>query len=159
MPTETPSQHGPCTHEADRRRFSISVRVYYEDTDVAGVVYYANYLRFIERARTEWLRDAGFELAQIQNELAAVFVVRRVEADYHRPARLGDLLSVSCEPIEVGRARLIVRQRVEKNGELLFAAVVTLAYIAADLSGPRAMPPAMRAAMLERSETEKVLKQ
>ncbi len=159
MPTETPSQHGPCTHEADRRRFSISVRVYYEDTDVAGVVYYANYLRFIERARTEWLRDAGFELAQIQNELAAVFVVRRVEADYHRPARLGDLLSVSCEPIEVGRERLIVRQRVEKNGELLFAAVVTLAYIAADLSGPRAMPPAMRAAMLERSETEKVLKQ
>ncbi|TAG77537.1 MAG: tol-pal system-associated acyl-CoA thioesterase [Burkholderiales bacterium] len=137
----------------------MSVRVYYEDTDVAGVVYYANYLRFIERARTEWLRDAGFELAQIQNELAAVFVVRRVEADYHRPARLGDLLSVSCEPIEVGRARLIVRQRVEKNGELLFAAVVTLAYIAADLSGPRAMPPAMRAAMLERSETEKVLKQ
>ncbi len=159
MPTETSSQPGPRTNEADSRRFSISVRVYYEDTDVAGVVYYANYLRFIERARTEWLRDAGFELAQIQNELAAVFVVRRVEADYHRPARLGDLLSVSCEPIEVGRARLIVRQRVEKNGELLFAAVVTLAYIAADLSGPRAMPPAMRAAMLVRSETEKVLKQ
>lgn len=139
---------------SDDQSFSISVRVYYEDTDVAGVVYYANYLRFIERARTEWLREAGFELDQIQDELAAVFVVRRVEADYHRPARLGDLLRVSCEPIDVGRARLIVRQRVEKNGELLFSAVVTLAYIAADLSGPRSMPPAMRAAMLARSTKE-----
>ncbi|MBC7710864.1 MAG: YbgC/FadM family acyl-CoA thioesterase, partial [Rhizobacter sp.] len=81
--------------------FSIPVRIYYEDTDVGGVVYYANYLRFIERARTEWLRAAGFELDAIQRDLKAVFVVRRVEADYHSPALLGNLISVSAEPVEV----------------------------------------------------------
>ena len=131
--------------------FSIPVRIYYEDTDVGGVVYYANYLRFIERARTEWLRAAGFELDAIQRDLRAVFVVRRVEADYHSPALLGNLISVSAEPVEVGASRLIIRQRITRRvdsiDELLFTAVVTLAFIASDLSGPIRMPPAMRTAM------------
>ena len=131
--------------------FSIPVRIYYEDTDVGGVVYYANYLRFIERARTEWLRAAGFELDTIQRDMKAVFVVRRVEADYHLPALLGNLINVSAEPVEVGASRLIIRQRVTRRNdnidELLFTAVVTLAFIASDLSGPIRMPPAMRAAM------------
>lgn len=131
--------------------FSIPVRIYYEDTDVGGVVYYANYLRFIERARTEWLRAAGFELDVLQRDLKAVFVVRRVEADYHAPALLGNLISVTAEPIEVGASRLIIRQRVTRGrdggDELLFAAIVTLAFIASDLSGPIRMPPTMRAAM------------
>ncbi len=127
--------------------FSIPVRIYYEDTDVGGVVYYANYLRFIERARTEWLRAAGFELDDIQSEMKAVFVVRRVEADYHSPALLGNLINVSAEPTEVGASRLIIRQRITRGDELLFAAIVTLAFIASDLSGPIRMPPAMRAAM------------
>ena len=131
--------------------FSIPVRIYYEDTDVGGVVYYANYLRFIERARTEWLRAAGFELDVIARDMKAVFVVRRVEADYHSPALLGNLISVSAEPTEVGASRLIIRQRITRRNdsvdELLFAAIVTLAFIASDLSGPIRMPPAMRAAM------------
>ena len=131
--------------------FSIPVRIYYEDTDVGGVVYYANYLRFIERARTEWLRAAGFELDDIQRDMKAVFVVRRVEADYHAPALLGNLVTVTAEPTEVGASRLIIRQRVTRGSdggdELLFSAVVTLAFIASDLSGPIRMPPAMRAAM------------
>ena len=131
--------------------FSIPVRIYYEDTDVGGVVYYANYLRFIERARTEWLRAAGFELDVLQRDLKAVFVVRRVEADYHAPALLGNLISVTAEPTEVGASRLIIRQRVTRGrdggDELLFAAIVTLAFIASDLSGPIRMPPTMRAAM------------
>jgi acyl-CoA thioester hydrolase len=133
--------------ERGPERFSIPVRIYYEDTDVGGVVYYANYLRFIERARTEWLRAAGFELDVIQRDLNAVFVVRRVEADYHAPALLGNLISVTAEPSDVGASRLIIRQRIRRDDELLFSAVVTLAFIASDLSGPIRMPPAMRAAM------------
>jgi acyl-CoA thioester hydrolase len=127
--------------------FSIPVRIYYEDTDVGGVVYYANYLRYIERARTEWLRAAGFELDDIQRDMKAVFVVRRVEADYLAPALLGNLIAVSAEPTDVGASRLIIRQRITRDDELLFSAVVTLAFIASDLSGPIRMPPAMRAAM------------
>lgn len=131
--------------------FSINVRIYYEDTDVAGVVYYANYLRYLERARTEWLRAAGFELDHIQDNLNAVFVVRRVEADYHLPAKLGDIITVTCEPTKVGHSKLVVNQRVFRGevgvGELLFSAVVTLAYIASDLTKPIPMPPDLRAAM------------
>lgn len=132
--------------------FSINVRIYYEDTDVAGVVYYANYLRYLERARTEWLRAAGYELDHIQDALKAVFVVKRVEADYHLPAKLGDVITVTCEPAKVGHSKLVVNQRVwrgEHNRELLFSATVTLAYIASDLSKPKPipMPADMRAAM------------
>ncbi|HPV25354.1 MAG TPA: YbgC/FadM family acyl-CoA thioesterase [Casimicrobium sp.] len=132
--------------------FSIPVRIYYEDTDVGGVVYYANYLRFLERARTEWLRAAGFELDVIQRDMKAVFVVRRVEADYHQPALLGNLVTVTAEPTEVRASRLLIRQRVlrtkpDGSDELLLSATVALAFIASDLSGPIRMPPALRAAM------------
>jgi acyl-CoA thioester hydrolase len=130
----------------------IDVRIYYEDTDVGGVVYYANYLRYLERARTEWLRAAGFELADIQRDMKAVFVVRRVEADYHLPALLGNIVTVSCEPKTVGFSKLVIDQRITRsaaNGvELLLSAVVTLAFIASDLTKPIAMPPALRSAML-----------
>jgi acyl-CoA thioester hydrolase len=131
--------------------FTINVRIYYEDTDVGGVVYYANYLRYLERARTEWLRAAGFELDAIQRDQKAVFVVRRIEADYHRPALLGNIINVSCEPQNVGHSKLVIAQRVarnsEKGNELLLSAVVTLVFIASDLSKPIAMPAEMRAAM------------
>ena len=131
--------------------FSIPIRIYYEDTDVGGVVYYANYLRYLERARTEWLRAAGFELDVIQRDMKAVFVVRRVEADYHLPALLGNMITVTAEPTEVGASKLVIRQRVLRSGdgsdELLLSAVVTLAFIGSDLSGPIRMPPLLRAAM------------
>ena len=131
--------------------FSIPVRIYYEDTDVGGVVYYANYLRYLERARTEWLRAAGFELDVIQRDMKAVFVVRRVEADYHLPALLGNMITVTAEPTEVGASKLEIRQRVLRSGdgsdELLLSATVTLAFFSSDLSGPIRMPPSLRAAM------------
>jgi acyl-CoA thioester hydrolase len=131
--------------------FSINVRIYYEDTDVAGVVYYANYLRYLERARTEWLRTTGYELDQIQRDLKAVFVVKRVEADYHSPAKLGDMISVTCEPTKVGHSKLVVNQRVRRgsveSSELLLSATVTLAYIASDLTKPIPMPVEMRSKM------------
>ncbi len=146
-PSPQPSPSGGEGAKPGEGVFSIPVRIYYEDTDVGGVVYYANYLRYIERARTEWLRAAGFELDVIQRDLKAVFVVRRVEADYLAPALLGNLITVTAEPTDVGASRLIISQRVTRDDELLFSAVVTLAFIASDLSGPIRMPPAMRAAM------------
>ena len=118
-PQPSPARGEGAKPEEAATPFSIPVRIYYEDTDVGGVVYYANYLRFIERARTEWLRAAGFELDAIQRDLKAVFVVRRVEADYHAPALLGNLISVSAEPTDVGASRLILRQRVTRRNETL----------------------------------------
>jgi acyl-CoA thioester hydrolase len=152
-----PSGTAGAAVDADKP-FRIDVRIYYEDTDVGGVVYYANYLRYLERARTDWLRAAGFELDTIQRDMKAVFVVRRIEADYHLPALLGNIVTVTCEPQKVGHSKLIVAQRVirqaSQGNELLLAATVTLAFIASDLSKPIAMPPEMRAAMLNDRPTE-----
>lgn len=105
------------------------VRVYWEDTDAGGVVYYANYLKFLERARSEWLRSLGFE----QDELAArdgvLFVVRRVEADYLRPARFNDMLAVSSRLLDVGRASLEMTQTILRGAERLLEARVRAACV------------------------------
>jgi acyl-CoA thioester hydrolase len=107
--------------------YSWNVRVYYEDTDAAGVVYYANYLKYLERARTEWLAAAGVTLSALEIEHNAVFVVHRLEIDYHRPARLGDSLTVSLAPVERTHVRLIVAQDILRNDELISSARVSLA--------------------------------
>ena len=88
------------------------VRVYWEDTDAGGVVYYANYLKFLERARSEWLRSRGWEQDRLREEQGVVFVVRRAEIDYLAPARYNDQLDVRCTPTELGRATLVVAQAV-----------------------------------------------
>jgi acyl-CoA thioester hydrolase len=107
--------------------YSWSVRVYYEDTDAAGVVYYANYLKYLERARTEWLAAAGVTLNALEIEHNAVFVVHRLEIDYHRPARLGDSLTISLAPVERTRVRLVVAQDILRNDKLISSARVSLA--------------------------------
>ncbi|MBD9526478.1 tol-pal system-associated acyl-CoA thioesterase [Paracoccus sp. PAR01] len=104
------------------------VRVYYEDTDLAGIVYYANYLKFIERARSEWLRDLGIDQAAMKRD-GLVFVVRRIEADYVSPARFDDDLTVQSSIHEMGAARIIMCQKVRRGDQLLFSAVVTLVCI------------------------------
>jgi len=101
------------------------VRVYYEDTDLAGIVYYANYLKFIERARSEWVRTLGVDQVRMKAQ-GIVFAVRRVEADYLSPARFDDQLVVETEPESVTAARMVLSQRVTRGGTLLFAAQVTL---------------------------------
>ncbi len=101
-------------------------RVYYEDTDLAGIVYYANYLKFIERARTEWVTAAGIDQARLKAEAGVVFAVARIEADYLRPARFGDDLEVQSIMRQLSAARAVLGQRVLREGELLFDAVVTL---------------------------------
>jgi acyl-CoA thioester hydrolase len=105
---------------------SISVRVYYEDTDLAGIVYYANYLKFIERGRSDWLRDLGIDQVAMK-EGGHVFAVRRIEADYLRPARFDDLLAVETRLVQMTAARIVVDQTVRRGDEALFAARVTLA--------------------------------
>lgn len=101
-------------------------RVYYEDTDLAGIVYYANYLKFIERARTEWVRELGIDQAEVKARDGIVFAVRRIEADYLSPARFDDLLLIRTFPVEVRGAQLTVEQQVLHEGQRLFLARVTL---------------------------------
>lgn len=102
------------------------VRVYYEDTDLAGIVYYANYLKFIERARTEWVRGLGVDQVRLKAETGIVFAVRRVEADYLRPAKFDDELQVTTSLVALGGSRIDLRQEVFRGEERLFTAAVTL---------------------------------
>ena len=91
--------------------FHFPVRVYWEDTDAGGIVFYANYLKFFERARTEWLRALGIEQQALKTEVGGMFVVSETSLKYHRPAQLDDLLSVTAELAEAGRASLTLRQQ------------------------------------------------
>lgn len=109
--------------------FSWPVRVYWEDTDAGGVVYYANYLKFMERARSEWLRALGFEQDVLRDEQGVVFMVRRVEVDYHSPARFNDALEVTVRLDELGRASLVVAQAVMRATARLGSARITLACV------------------------------
>ena len=120
--------------------FSLPVRVYYEDTDAAGVVYYANYLRFLERARTEWLAALGHPLAELERVHGIVFVVRRIEVDYRLPARLSDALDVTVAIETLGRASLTVMQQVLRNGQTLASARVMLACVDRERMKPVRIP-------------------
>ena len=121
-----------------------ALRVYYEDTDLAGIVYYANYLKFIERGRSEWVRALGIDQAALKAALGLVFAVRRVEADYLRPARFGDDLTVTTRLREIGGARIVVEQEVLRGAERLFQATVTLVCLSDDGHAAR-VPPDVRA--------------
>jgi acyl-CoA thioester hydrolase len=127
--------------------FSWPVRVYYEDTDAVGVVYYANYLKFMERARTEWLRARGFEQDRLREESGVLFVVRAIQLDLKRPARFNDVLRVTCKPVALGRASLEMTQQVSRDGVELAAGSVRLACIDPVRFVPVAMPSAVRAAI------------
>ncbi len=102
------------------------IRVYYEDTDMAGIVYYANYLKFIERARSDWVRQKGVDQNAMKGEDGVVFAVRKVEADYLMPAKFDDELLVETRAIQVTGARLVMEQIVKRGNELLFQAIVTI---------------------------------
>lgn len=124
----------------------LTLRVYYEDTDLAGIVYHANYLKFIERARSEWVRALGIDQAAMKAETGAVFAVARIEADFLSPARYDDLLEVRTLPVEASGARAVLVQEVWRDQTRLFAARVTLAVIGAS-GRPARMPQALRAAV------------
>ena len=120
------------------------VRVYHEDTDHTGVVYHASYVRFIERARTEWARSLGLDQGRLQAAHGTVFAVRRIEAEFLRPARFDDLLEVGTA-VEGGTgARLLLRQEVRRDGLILFDACVTLVAVGPE-GRPRRLPALLAA--------------
>jgi len=121
-----------------------TIRVYYEDTDLAGIVYYANHLKFIERARTEWVSGLGIDQMALREKDGIVFAVRRVEADYLRPAKFGDDLLVETALLSLGGARLVLEQVISRAGERLFVAVVTLVCLGEDGHAVR-LPATVRA--------------
>lgn len=122
------------------QNFSLPVRVYYEDTDAAGVVYYANYLCFLERARTELLRTLGFEQARLAEESGIAFAVRSLTIEFLRPARLDDQLEISTGIESLGRAQAVFTQRIERAGEILVTATVRLACLDLKRARAAAMP-------------------
>jgi acyl-CoA thioester hydrolase len=132
---------------APARGFRHPVRVYYEDTDAAGVVYYANYLKFMERARTEWLSALGFELAALEREHGVAFAVHHVDIRYHQPARLGDRLEVTVAMRGLGRARLVADQDVRRGEAVLVEARVTLACLDRATWRPARIPAPLASCM------------
>jgi acyl-CoA thioester hydrolase len=106
------------------------IRVYYEDTDMAGIVYYANYLRYIERARSDWVRDVGIDQLAMK-EAGVVFAVRRVEADYVSPARFDDVLEVRTTLASLSAAKMVMSQEVWRREALIFTSKVLIVCIGA----------------------------
>ena len=130
--------------------FSWNARVYWEDTDGGGVVYYANYLKFMERARTEWLRTLGHSQAALAERFGFVFAVVEVKVNYRRPARLDDELAVTCLPVPEGRAsirfkQVIVRKTSGQEDETLADGEVRVACVDAKTFRPRALPDFIKA--------------
>ncbi len=135
-----PRAAAPAATQGAPSAFLHPVRVYYEDTDAAGVVYYANFLKFMERARTEWLSTRGTTPGELARDRALVFVVSHVDIHYRAPARLGDLLDVGVAPVECRGPRLLLRQDVTREGDTLVEATVTLACVDAASMKPRRIP-------------------
>jgi acyl-CoA thioester hydrolase len=124
--------------------FTWPVRVYYQDTDAGGVVYHTNYVNFMERARTEWLRSFGHSNAGLMMELGVMFVVRSIKIDYLKPALLDDMLEVTAHLTKVGRSQMTLAQEVKRGGELLTQAEVHLVCVGKDSFKPVSVPEMLR---------------
>jgi acyl-CoA thioester hydrolase len=129
----------PEHHQPNAKKFVFHIRVYYEDTDAGGVVYYANYLRFMERARTEWLRSLGFDQAPLM-DAGIAFAARSVNAEYLKPARLDDELTVISVIESLGRAQVTFGQRILRGEELLVDAKIRIACLGLRKGKAAAMP-------------------
>lgn len=125
------------------RMFSITTRVYWEDTDAGGVVYHAQYLAFLERARSEWLRARGKGQELLRREHDLVFAVRSMRIEFRKPARLDDLLDVSVALSQCRRASLVIAQAIHRDGEVLVDAEVRVAALSAKDFRPRAIPESL----------------
>ena len=120
--------------------FRHTLRVYWEDTDAGGVVFYANYLKFFERARTEWLRAQGIAQQALRDETGAIFIVTDTQVKYLRPARLDDLIEVTVEVLEAGRATLVFQQQAWRGGDLLTEGRIRIGCVDAGTFRPRRIP-------------------
>ncbi|WP_407275580.1 tol-pal system-associated acyl-CoA thioesterase [Halothiobacillus sp. DCM-1] len=130
--------------------FEWPVRIYYEDTDAAGVVYYANYLKFFERARTEWLRAQGFEQDQLRAEFGIVFVVSRVQVEYKQAAKFNETLSVSCQLLRQSAVAMDFAQQALRTSDrrLMSEAAVQIVCVDAERFKPKPIPQALRSCFL-----------
>lgn len=129
--------------------FTWPVRVYYEDTDGGGVVYHANYLKFMERARTEWLRHLGFEQTVLRDDVGVLFVVREVRMKFRRPATFNDALEVQTELTGVGRSLLEFKQIILRGSDAMTEAQVEVVCVDAQRFKPVAIPPTIREKITE----------
>ena len=120
--------------------FQHTLRVYWEDTDAGGVVFYANYLKFFERARTEWLRSLGFGQERLRTETGAMFVVTDTSVRYRRPARLDDELAVSVRLVERGRVSLLIEQQAKRDGTVLAEGSIRIGFVEAASFRPCRIP-------------------
>ncbi len=126
------------------KRFAWPVRVYYEDTDAGGVVYYANYLKFFERARTEWLRGLGLNQDKLAQQEGIIFVVRRALLDFARPARLDDMLEVTVEPLKIAHVYVKLAQEARCGAQVLARAEIKVACLNMRSFKPAAIPQFLR---------------
>lgn len=141
-------------HSTLKSNFSLPVRVYFQDTDAGGVVYHANYVNFLERARTEWLRECyGYSDTRLMREFGIVFVVRSLKLDYLKPALLDDLLVVSVQLIDIGRSRVILCQNVQRDKDVLVESEIHLVCVTTDNFKPVSVPEVLR----EQWKNERVL--
>lgn len=127
--------------------FTWPIRVYYEDTDAGGIVFYVNYLKFFERARTEWLRACGIEQSRLASETGALFIVCSTALDYRSPARLDDSLSIVSRIERLGRATVDFMQEAWREGTLLATGTIRIGCVDAAALRPTAIPPAVLAAL------------
>ena len=121
-------------------QFEWPIRVYYEDTDSGGVVYHSNYLNFMERARTEWLRSLGFEQTTLKDEMGVLFVVHSMNVVFKSPARFNDLLAVHSQVVKMGHGSLEFLQTIVRNDQVLLEAKVKLACVNAASFKPQGIP-------------------
>ena len=132
-------------HSAPQSNFSLPVRVFFQDTDAGGVVYHGSYVNFLERARTEWLRECyGYSSKGLMREFGMVFVVRSLRLDYLKPALLDDLLAVSAQLKDVGRSRVTLCQKVLRDEDVLVEAEIHLVCVTMDNFKPVSVPEALR---------------
>ena len=109
-----------------------AIRVYYEDTDAGGVVYHANYLKFMERCRSDWLDSLGYDVKTVEQSFNVIFAVRKAEIDFIAPAKLCDDLRVTCEILQLGKVKLSFKQNIYNNEQLLCSAVIKLATLSSN---------------------------
>jgi acyl-CoA thioester hydrolase len=123
--------------------FEHAVRIYWEDTDAGGIVFYANYLKFFERARTEWLRALGIGQHALREETGGMFVVSETAVKYHRPAQLDDLLRVTARLSEGGRASLVIAQQAWRGDTLLCEGTIRIGWVDESTLKPARIPPSV----------------
>lgn len=144
-----PTAYFTMTTETSRKDFALQIRVYYEDTDAGGIVYYANYLKFFERARTEWLRQLGVNQSELAVSAQRAFVVKQVEIQYNKPAALDDLLNIHSRISHLGAASIHFHQEAWLNGELLCSSAIQVVCVDAKTLRPAKLDLNLRTLLLK----------